>query len=126
MKRIIIVLALICFAVSGCDFNRNSKGLSITSEDSDSRGSYNFEASYPKDQTLKVINYIESDLKINSIFIGVDDKRDMDVEIPGGPKFHLKASPGYLEIELDKKKNSYQSYQRIKKLCLGIKDILIK
>lgn len=86
MKKLItLYLKLTCFIICGCDFNRNSQGHSITSLDH--HDFYSLEASYPKDKTLKVINYIESDLKISSIFVGIDDERDTNMEIPSGISF---------------------------------------
>jgi hypothetical protein len=38
--------------------------------------------------------------------------------------FFIKKFPGHIEIKLDKGENSSGSYQRVKSLCEGIKDVL--
>jgi hypothetical protein len=38
--------------------------------------------------------------------------------------FFIKKFPGHIEIKLDKDENSSRSYQTIKSLCEGIKDVL--
>jgi len=37
--------------------------------------------------------------------------------------FVIKKFPGHVEIRLDKAENSFGSYQRVKSLCEGIKDV---
>ena len=38
--------------------------------------------------------------------------------------FLIKKFPGHIEIRLDKAENTSGSYQRVKSLCEGIKDVL--
>ena len=40
--------------------------------------------------------------------------------------FYINKYPGYLEIKLDKRKNSYESYQQMKQMFEGIKKAVIQ
>ena len=40
--------------------------------------------------------------------------------------FYIKKYPGFLEIKFDKGENSYESYQRIKAMCQGIKEVIAR
>lgn len=40
--------------------------------------------------------------------------------------FYIKKSPGYLYIKFDKEENSEEAFHRMKAMCEGIKEIVIR
>ena len=120
MKKIYFIMALAIVAVSSCRFGGGSQSVSIRNND---RG-YNFQASYPEEKAAKVVAYIEKTLKDDRIFEHVNSKKDADILLGDGAKFHLTAYPGFVEIDFKKNNNSSSSYEKLKELCQGIKDTL--
>ncbi len=39
--------------------------------------------------------------------------------------FYIKKYPGHIKIKLDKDENSYESYETVREMCEGIKEVLI-
>jgi hypothetical protein len=103
--------------------NPNSGGkTSITiSENADN---YMLSAYFNVNKTAKVQEYINKCLKPNSLFGSVDDNFDVITTLTDKTELHIKELPGELEINLDKSKNSAISYDRVKRMCEGVKDIL--
>jgi len=122
MKRISIMLAIVGIALaSGCGFDSNSNRQSITVQKTDA--SYQFKASYPKKKTAEVITYVENTLKDGQLF-GGDGVSDSDINLGDSIKFHLQSEPGFIAIEFKKMDNSFGAYQKMERMCIGIKKIL--
>lgn len=113
-------MALAIVVASGCRFGGSSQSVSIRNN---GRG-YNFQATYPEEKAAKVVAYIEKTLKDDRIFAHVNSKKDADILLGDGTKFHLTAYPGYVEVDFKKENNSSSSYEKLKELCQGIKDTL--
>ena len=60
----------------------------------------------------------------NGLFSSTHDYFNVYTELKDGTKFHVKSSPGRMDIQLNKEENSIESYNRIKSMCEGIKNIL--
>ncbi len=122
MKRISIVLAFVGIAMGlGCGFDNNSNRQSISVRKTDA--SYQFKASYPKKRTNEVITYVENTLKDGQLF-GRDGINDADINLGDSIKFHLQSEPGFIAIEFTKTDNSFGAYQKMERMCVGIKKIL--
>ncbi|MFD0939232.1 hypothetical protein [Pedobacter boryungensis] len=113
------LIALICFVLFGCNSNQSSQSISVKKTEA----AYNFEASYPEKKTAKVISYIESTIK-DDLFSTVNSKHNAEVLLNDSTKFYLKAEPGFIIIDFKKQKNSITSYQKLEKLCMGIKEVI--
>lgn len=60
--------------------------------------------------------------------IRIDPERDSKIitVLPDQTRVTVESSPGELMIYLDKDENSRDSYHRIKNLCEGVKDVILK
>ena len=120
MKNKHYLFAFICCLVFGCNLNQSNQSISVKKTEA----AYNFEASYPEKKTAKVIAYIENTLKEDDLFSTVKSKHNSEVVLIDSTRFYLKAEPGFIIIDVKKQKNSFASYQKMEKLCMGIKDVI--
>jgi hypothetical protein len=100
----------------------NDRGIAITMNENDR--SYKFSASYNEEATERVRTYINNCMKPAVIVTPGNDYMDITTMLPDKTEFYVKESPGRLKIELDKRKNSFSSYLRIKRVCEGVKNLL--
>ena len=99
-----------------------NKDLNVQVKDSDTE--YSFTAQYNRDKTLAVQQYVNAALKPNRIFADHQEKIAKDIRLADGSVFRLESSPGDFSIEFGKKDNSDASYENIRKICSGIKEIV--
>ena|SRR5665213_1161020 len=103
------------------DVNRDRTSISISEDDN----SYQLEAVYNTNSTDRVERYINNCISPNSLGKSENDYFEVTTSLSDGTVFYVKESPGKLKIELNKKKNSTASYYRIKKMCEGVKGVLV-
>ena len=120
-------LALLCLAslsifVGWMKFQHNNDNLSISVTDTDD--TYALSAKFDQNYTERVQDYINHSIKPTDLFRSAHDYFNVITRLKDNTEFHIKESPGKLEVEFDKKKNSYASYQRIRKMCEGISNLL--
>lgn len=115
------LLALSIF-VGWTKFERNSDDTSINVSETDD--SYTFKASFNENLTENVQDYINYSIRPNKLFSSVNDYFDVTTTLKDGTDFYVKESPGKLKVSINKHKNSTASYQRIKKMCDGVANIL--
>lgn len=120
-------LALLCLAslsifVGWMKFQHNNGNLSISVTDTDD--TYALSAKFDENYTGRVQDYINHSIKPTDLFRSAHDYFNVTTRLKDNTEFHIKESPGELEVEFDKKKNSYASYQRIRKICEGISNLL--
>ena len=103
-------------------FTVNNHDINISvSENADT---YSFTTRYDAARTGMVYNYLNKSLSPNQLGNSENDYFDATTNLPDRTSFYVKESPGNLKIVLDKRKNSYASYIRIKRMCGGIKNLL--
>jgi hypothetical protein len=103
-------------------FQRNGDDLSISVTDTDD--TYALTAKFNEDYTGKVQDYINHSIKPNKLFRSTHDYFNITTTLADKTEFHVKESPGELQIEFDKRKNSTASYWRIRKMSEGISNLL--
>lgn len=54
----------------------------------------------------------------------VNSRIDGTIALDDRTKFYIKKLPGILEIRLDKDENTYESYEQIRSMCQGIKNVV--
>jgi hypothetical protein len=120
------ILLFVCAAVlfSCKDVFRNDKDITIHIHDNP--GSYEFNALYPVSRTGDVQDFINESMEPNGLFTSSHDYFNVDTKLEDGTTFHVKSSPGKMNIMMDREKNSIASYNRIKKMCEGIKNLYKK
>lgn len=123
MKKTLFTLALLAsIALSACNFNRSTDNISLSTEDSQNKLS--FTANYPEDKTGAIQGYIESYFKEDRIFKSVADAKKVDIKLQDGTQFYLNYEPGFISISFNRNKNSFSSYQRMKKMVAGFGKVL--
>ncbi|HEY2583820.1 MAG TPA: hypothetical protein VGI43_18570 [Mucilaginibacter sp.] len=85
---------------------------------------YSFTAHYDAARTGMVYSYLNKSISPDRLGDSEKDYFDVTTSLPDRTNFYVKESPGKLKIVLDKRRNSYASYMRIKKMCEGIKALL--
>ncbi|GEO10978.1 hypothetical protein [Segetibacter aerophilus] len=123
MKKLQTILSILaCFIAVSCNYN--SDNLSITY--SNSEQFYTMKASFDRNKTRDVEEYMDRKIGASSKMSFVDHDIDGTVALNDRSKFHIQKSPGVLEIQLDKAENSAEAYRMVKSMCEGIKPILTR
>lgn len=114
---------LVCAKMMG-----NTGNISVSVSENDD--TYKFTASFDPVTTTRILHYINSSIvstgrQPEGTYFDEDTRRiDVTTRLSDNTEFDIKESPGDVKIRLDKRKNSYASYMRIKRMCEGIKTIL--
>jgi hypothetical protein len=75
-------------------------------------------------QTPDVEEYMDDKIGGQSNISFANTHIDGRIGLDDHTNFYIKKSPGHVKIELDKRKNSAESYREIKSMCEGIKQVL--
>lgn len=102
----------------------NNHNIAIAVHDDNDK--YKFTAVFPDRNTTSVLEYINESISPNSLAKTDNDYFDVTTTLADRTEFYANESPGKLNIEIDKRKNSNASVYRIRKMCDGIKDMLTK
>lgn len=119
MKKLIPSLAIAFAALASCHHHH---GLRIAYNDDG--GFYSMNAWFDREQTRSVDEYIRQFLgeRRNNSF--VSSHIDRRIAFDDGTKIYIMKKPGRLCIQLDKDENSYESYEAVKVICEGLRDVL--
>ncbi len=80
-------------------------------------------AKYNPDKTDKVDRYVDKELATGKITF-VNTEMDADITLDDKTSFYVKKSPGYLNIKLDKEKNSEEAFTKLKGVLEGIGEVV--
>jgi hypothetical protein len=120
MKRISFAalcnLFVLCFSLS-CQQLHHNTNIQV----SESGNYYILSAQYDPDATKSLENYMTAKIGRTSNMSFANTRMKGQLTLDDNTTFYIQKYPGYLEIKLDKRKNSYASYQRMKQMCEGIK-----
>ncbi|MBO9614988.1 MAG: hypothetical protein J7619_19950 [Dyadobacter sp.] len=97
-------------------------GVSIAVKDKDD--SYRFKARFDEDLSPYVSEFLNEHIST----MRIDPEKDSKIitVLPDQTRLTVESSPGELMVYLDKEENSRDSYHRIKNLCEGVKDVILK
>ena len=97
-------------------------GVSIAVKDKDD--SYRFKARFDEDLSPYVSEFLNEHIST----VRIDPEKDSKIitVLPDQTRLTVESSPGELMVYLDKEENSRDSYHRVKNLCEGIKDVILK
>jgi len=90
----------------------------------ENKNMYKMSAHFNRNKTKSVHEYMDKKLGSYTSMSFVNSEIDATVTLDDKTTFYVKSFPGELEIKLYKDKNSYESYQRIKEMCNGIKEVV--
>lgn len=85
---------------------------------------YRFRAHYNDNLSPEVAEFLNDRISP----IRIDPERDSKIitVLEDHTKLTVESSPGELMVYLDKDENSRDSYRRVKNLCDGVKDVILK
>ena len=119
-KQIIVFYVLICFLLCGCTYHQGTTSLKLSETDH----YYNMEAWFYENRTDDVEAYMDEKIgRANNVSFSAS-RIDGRLTLGDRTTFFIKKFPGHIEIKLDKGENSPGSYQKIKSLCEGIREVL--
>ena len=119
--RSFTLFILSCFTMMVSCFH-NDHDISIQVHNDNDK--YEFIADYPESRTADVQHFINNRMEPNGLFSSSHDYFNVDTKLDDGTHFHVKSSPGKMDITIDKNENSPAAVQRISNMCEGIKKLL--
>jgi uncharacterized protein YxeA len=122
MRKIILVLLIgimifIVFGLFAAYKIASNTDISIHVNDTDEQ--YQVDASYGRDQSRRVLSYIDAHLSKSKQFRHA--RMDGNIELDDHTKLYIKTRPGHLFIKVNKNDNDSASVERIRELTEGIK-----
>ncbi|MFT3980148.1 MAG: hypothetical protein QM687_06725 [Ferruginibacter sp.] len=120
-KRNGLFFALACLLISCGRHNNHNTQISYK----DKRNIYSMHAHFDKNKTRAVEHFMNNAIGRKSNVSFTNMVTDATITLDDGTNFYMKKSPGELEIELDKNKNSSISYYTVKSMCEGIKEVIL-
>lgn len=122
MKKFSAFFFYTIIVMTGISCMHNDHDISITYSDSDN--SYSMKAYFNKNSTRDVEKYMDYKIGKRSKMSFVNSRIDGTIALDDRTKFYIKKLPGILEIRLDKDENTYESYEQIRSMCQGIKNVV--
>jgi hypothetical protein len=125
MKKVYILVAAGIFLaniLSSC-FNYHDNDVSISIQEDEEE--YKLSAHFEDRKTRAVQNFIrEYTASAINFRSGNNNYIDATVTLDDNTRFYIKSYEGRLKIKFDKEQNSEESYEKIKEMCEGVKDLL--
>jgi hypothetical protein len=125
MKKVLILVAAGVFLAnffSSC-FNYHDNDVSISIQEDEEE--YKLSAHFEDRKTRAVQNFIKEYTASTVNFKSKGNNYvDATVTLDDNTKFYIKSYEGRLKIKFDKEQNSEESYEKIKEMCEGVKDLL--
>lgn len=109
----------ICIALISCGFPEGS----ISIKHSEYSHYYEMTAKFNPDRTAAVERWLDKELATGDVSF-TNTEMDGDITLDNQATFYIKKSPGFLNIKLDKEKNSDAIYQKIRSVCNGINEVV--
>lgn len=100
----------------------SSDDLNISVSDSDD--AYEFAARFDRHRTQRVQKFINAHMAPGTVVTG--NYVDITAILDDDTRFVLEESPGEVRIKLDKEVNSAASYHRVKRMCEGLKKVILE
>ncbi|GAB3502113.1 hypothetical protein [Emticicia fontis] len=109
--NLVLITVLSAGIFSSC---RNRGDISISH--SESKDFYKFAAHFPEDRTKEVQRYLDDKLENGGDFSFENSRIDGTIALDNQMNFYIKMYPGNLKIEMNKSKNTYENYARMRKM----------
>jgi len=121
MKNSAIVFCALslCIAIISCGF----PGGSVSIKHSQYSHYYEMTAKFNPDRTAAVERWLDKELATGDVSF-TNTEIDGNITLDNQATFYIKKSPGYLNIKLDKEKNSAAVYQQVRAVCEGINEVV--
>jgi len=109
----------LCIAIISCGFPNGS----ISIKHSQYSHYYEMTAKFNPDKTAAVERWLDKELAGGDRSF-TNTEIDGNITLDNQATFYIKKSPGFLNIKLDKEKNSDAMYQTIRSVCEGINEVV--
>lgn len=122
MKNLLLTLAGLALLSYGVFHfaTRNDINLKVSENESE----LNISAEFPKEKTPEVKNFLNKELNIEKELASKNTKIDGDIALEDGTFFYMKLAEGRLKIEMERKRNSQNAYKKLKRMFVGLKNVL--
>lgn len=120
-KQIIVFFALAINILSSCRWYDHGN-INITYNEWSHY--YSMKAHFARNKTTRVEHYMDEKIGDQSNMSFVNTRIDGQITLDDHTTFYIKKYPGFLEIKLNKNQNNFESYQRIRSMCDGIKEVV--
>ena len=122
-KRFFLFYVLLFVSLTSCRWYHNRNTDISYSEWSHY---YSMKAHFNKNKTRMVDAYMDERLGDKSNMSFINTRIDGQIALDDHTTFYIKKHAGFLEIKFDKAENNYESFQRVKAMCEGIKEVIGK
>jgi len=121
MKNSAIVFCVLSLYIASisCGF----PGGSISIKHSEYDHYYEMTAKFNPDRTAAVERWLDKELASGDVSF-TNTEIDGNITLDNQATFYIKKSPGFLNIKLDKEKNSDAMYQKVRSVCEGINEVV--
>jgi len=110
---------LLCITIISCGFPDGS----ISIKHSEYDHYYEMTAKFNPDRTVAVEKWLDKELSTGDVSFS-DTRIDGNITLDNEATFYMKKSPGFLNIKLDKQKNSEAIYRKIRSVCEEINEVV--
>ncbi len=123
MKQFAILPVCFLFvAFASCRYHPDN--LDISFKDADHY--FYMAADFDKNKTRRVEHFMNRQIGKESNFSFINTRTNATVRLDDDTKFFLRKEPGHIRIKLNKDENSPAAYYRIKAMCEGMKEVMMK
>lgn len=119
-KETLVVSVFICCLSASCRHLHGNTNIHISESDR----YYSMDAWFNENKTRNAEEYMDEKIGNQNNMSFVNTRMDGQLSLDDHTTFYIKKKPGYLEIRLDKNKNSEDNYQKIKLMCKGIGEVM--
>ena len=118
-SAIIFCALSLCIATISCGIPNGS----ISIKHSQYSHYYEMTAKFNPDRTAAVERWLDKELSTGDVSF-TNTEIDGNITLDNQATFYIKKSPGFLNIKLDKEKNSEAVYQQIRAVCEEINEVV--
>ncbi|MBN9298834.1 MAG: hypothetical protein J0I41_17680 [Filimonas sp.] len=122
MKRLLVACCII-LAVGFLSCVRY-RGNNVSIEMQETDNTFTFHGLYNKKKTRKVQQYMDDQIGNNNNLSFVNTTMDATITLDDRTTMYVKLKQGELGIKMDRSKNSYASYVRVREMCEGLKQVM--
>src|SRR5665213_2021963 len=123
MKKTSVFFFLFAIIIATTSCRENNGNISIKYKETEH--SYSMKADFPESRAREVDDYMDNKIGNASNMSFTNTHIDGTLALDNHTTFYIKKSDGFLDITLDKDKNSDRNYREIKSMCEGIKKLLV-
>ena len=120
MKKFItpVMAALVVLVLLSACFHSHDICISTSEDEED----YEMDASFHRNKSHAIQVYLNEHLINNRT--SFKNWNDEEITLDDETTFYIDSSPGQLRIRIDKAKNSEESYEKVRRACEELKEIL--